>query len=329
MDSRRAKLDYSTVTTSKPLHVPDEDELVKVLTDGLKGNFGNVSVSFEACPDLTKEPYFLASKGLCGHPRLVDVGGVPNLVPVVKRNKIYNLKDVAKAIGLPGAFFIGAGAGSSRLVGVNCELMPNSHIATSEINTHFAKVDPKTDKIILEHYASNEFGLLANFLATDGSMDGNVLKIEVDTRIGEENFVSCIRNTLHAFYGKDKPVGLGGVFVIETGDAKIHVMPNFSDAPLDTDDDVEEWLNFYTCHSPLTCLSVLISSDPGLDLRVEHTHCFSAHGEGGHYHCDTTPKEVKYCAYFQVAPEIFRVDPPTETHQVGQSKNAQQSATER
>ena len=55
----------------------------------------------------------------------------------------------------------------------------------------------------------------------------------------------------------------------------------------------------------------------GLDLRVEHTHCFSMHGQGGHYHYDMTPKEVEYVAYYNVAEKIFRVDAPVATHQVG------------
>ena len=50
------------------------------------------------------------------------MGGVPNLVPLVNRAKIYNLKDVAAEINMPQAFFIGAGAGSSRLAGLNCEV---------------------------------------------------------------------------------------------------------------------------------------------------------------------------------------------------------------
>lgn len=54
--------------------------------------------------------------------------------------QVYNLKDIAEEIALPGATFIGAGAGSSRLTGTNCELMPNSNLATNDICTHFAKL---------------------------------------------------------------------------------------------------------------------------------------------------------------------------------------------
>ena len=35
--------------------------------------------------------------------------------------------------------------------------------------------------------------------------------------------MSCMRKTLAAKYG-DKPIGMGGAFLIEEGKAKIHVM---------------------------------------------------------------------------------------------------------
>ncbi len=38
-----------------------------------------------------------------------------------------------------------------------------------------------------------------------------------------------------------------------------------------------------------------------MQLRLEHTHCFSFHGEGGHYHYDTTPADVKYVGYYSLA----------------------------
>ena len=60
--------------------------------------------------------------GLGGSPRLIDVGGVPYLIPVADRKKLYDLAEVARLAELPGAFVIGAGAGSSRVAGVNCEV---------------------------------------------------------------------------------------------------------------------------------------------------------------------------------------------------------------
>lgn len=99
--------------------------------------------------------------------------------------------------------------------------MPNSNLATADIQTMFAKVG-KGGELLLEHYDSNEFALLCNLLASEGK-PGKVIKVTASTRIGEQNFVTCMRLALKAYYG-DKPVGLGGVFVIRAGTAKLHCM---------------------------------------------------------------------------------------------------------
>ena len=43
-------------------------------------------------------------------------------MPVVDKSKLYDLTQVAALVGLPGAFMIGAGAASSKVAGVNCEV---------------------------------------------------------------------------------------------------------------------------------------------------------------------------------------------------------------
>ena len=157
---------------------------------------------------------------------------------------------------------------------------------------------------------SADFALMANLFCCDGS-PGDVLKIVARTRIGKENFTAAIQKILKAEYG-ERTVSLGGVFLIRKGKAKLHVMPDFSKEPLDQE-KTEEWLKFYECEAPLVCLSTFHSHDPGLELRMEHTHCFSEHGDGGHYHFDTTLENVEYEAYFNTAKIIYRVDqPPVE-----------------
>eukprot|EP00037_Helgoeca_nana_P019285 m.187699 g.187699 ORF g.187699 m.187699 type:complete len:317 (-) comp24800_c0_seq1:208-1158(-) len=304
-----------TKTRVASMHVPPLDELAGVVQDGLTEHFKSVVAEVVESPDFREAPFHLASEGLCGSPRLADVGGPPYLVPTVQRDKVYNLADIADEINLPGCTFIGAGAGSSRLGGCNCELIPNSNLASGEICTHFAKM--KDGVAVLERYMSNEFGLLANLLATEGK-PGRVLKVSAQGRAGDTNFVTAIRKVILATYGEDKPIALGGVFIMDKGQAKLHVMPDFSETPLTTDSEVEDWLHFYNADAPLICLcGSAVSHDPGFDLRVEHTHVFSSHGQGGHYHYDVTPVDVEYTGYFVVAEEIHRVDAPTETHQVG------------
>ena len=59
--------------------------------------------------------------------------------------------------------------------------------------------------------------------------------------------------------------------------------------------------------APLTVLSVMVSRDPGLDLRVEHSHGWGEDGvQGGHYHYDTTPEVVQYTGYYNLASNCYR-----------------------
>ncbi|XP_074840304.1 ester hydrolase C11orf54 homolog isoform X1 [Carettochelys insculpta] len=306
------------------LHVPNLEELSGVLQDGLKENFADVQVSVVDCPDLTRDPFNFPVKGICGKPRLVDVGGVPYLVPLVQKDKVYDLNTVAKQIELPGAFILGAGAVSSRILGVNAEFIPVVQAESEQkpaINaSYIALINPADGGCLLEKYSDKysdcEFGLLANLYASEGQ-PGKVIEVKASERTGQHNFVTCMRKIIEKCYG-DKPVGMGGTFVIQKGKAKIHIMPpEFSACPLNTDEDVNNWLAFFEMKAPLICQPVLISRDPGFDLRVEHTHCFSHHGEGGHYHNDTTPDSVQYLGYFLPAELVFRIDRPKESHMIG------------
>ncbi|XP_067866392.1 ester hydrolase C11orf54 homolog isoform X3 [Heterodontus francisci] len=254
-------------------YVPSLEELCEVLQDGLKKNFAEVQVSVVDCPDLTQEPFTFAATGLCGKPRLADVGGVPYLVPLPQTEKIYNLNTVANEVELPSAFILGAGAASFKAVGVNAELMPN--VSTKgdgkpEVNhSYSAKINPVTGGCILEKYGEKyktcDFALLANLYISEGKP------------------------------GK----------------------PEFSPCPLSSDEAVNNWLKFFDMSAPLICQSVFVSRDLGFDLRVEHTHCFSHHGEGGHYHYDTTPDTVEYLGYFLPAEHLYRIDRPEKTHKIG------------
>ena len=53
------------------------------------------------------------------------------------------------------------------------------------------------------------------------------MKVVAKKRKGKENFVSCMRQSLDHYYGNIKTVGIGGVFLIEKGQAKLHVMVGY------------------------------------------------------------------------------------------------------
>ncbi|CAG2054292.1 unnamed protein product [Timema podura] len=155
-------------------------------------------------------------------------------------------------------------------------------------------------------------------------MLAEVLQVSCKKRIGKDDFIASIRKTLQAHY-KDKSVGrftlmfkaLGGTFLLKESKAKQHIMPEFSKVPLNSDEDVENWLRFYDMSPPLIAVGTLVSHDPGLDLRVQHFHSFSHHGEGGHYHNDTQPDIAEYLGYFALGEFIYRLDKPSETHLIG------------
>jgi len=313
-------LDPKTLTVeNKPLHIPPFEEVANVLNEGLKSNFDEVRVEVVDCPDLTQQPFTLANKGLNGNPRLVEVGGPPYLLPLVQRNKVYDLRDIAKLASLDSALIIGAGAGPFPYATVNCEGMINMNINNGTVNqqTRIAKVNTKDNSVIQEQLPNSEtrFALLGNLFLSEGK-PGKVLKVYAKKRTGSDDFIASIRRTLASYYGNNI-VGLGGTFLLKEGKAKQHVMPDFSKTPITTDEGVNEWLRFYNMSAPLIAVGTLVTGEYDMDLRVQHFHSYSHHGEGGHYHIDTTPETVEYLGYFNIGEYIYRIDKPVNTHKVG------------
>jgi len=138
-------------------------------------------------------------------------------------------------------------------------------------------------------------------------------------RKGTLNFTNTIREGMKNCkgVGKEKQVGMGGVFKINSGKVKGHIMPDFNKKKMDENnkEEVNNWLRFYEFGPHLLMLSCLVTDDPSpnksLHLRLEHTHFYSLDKnkhEGGHYHCDTTPDEIEYEGYFSLAEKIYRVE---------------------
>ena len=291
------------------LSTPKLQELVPSITAGLKANFKDVSVEVTDCPDLRRSPFHLAGEGLSGNERIADIGGPPNLSPTPKLDRKYSLIEIRKLMEMEDnkGFILGAGAGPFHIIGVNSELIPNLSYEGDRVTnlTHYARIDA-TGGCRCEKSPSLDFGLMANLFGSTGN-PGKVLKIMAKIRTGKLNFTDSIIKGLQMEFA-NHPVSMGGVFIIKQGKANLHVMPDFSKSPLQTNQDVNQWLQYFDMSSPLVCLSVFHSHDPGLDLRMEHTHCFSNHNEGGHYHDDITPDEVEYEAYFNVARTLYRID---------------------
>jgi len=309
---------------SRILSTPPLEAMQSALKKGLSLNFEDVEVSVVECPDLTQEPYNLASKGLCGNSRVLDIGGVPYLVPLAQKNKLYDMKDFPKLTGMSSkddCLIIGAGAAPWTYLERNAEMMPNLVVKSDGSvvqKTHIARTHDKDQSYELVALPESEtkMSLLGNLFLSNGE-GGQVIKVTCKKRSGSDNFVSCMRKCLEKEFSTES-LGLGGVFCAQKGQLKIHVMPEFSTKPLESESDVENWLNFYTMDSNFTCFSVFVSRDPGLDLRVEHTHGLNKEKcQGGHYHYDITPEVIEYTGYFNLAEYCYRVDRPKVTHMIG------------
>jgi len=301
---------YNIETVKRTLYTPSLTEVASVLEKALKKNFKEASVTVCQCPDLTKMPFKLAGAGLNGNTAVADVGGVINMEFLSLNNKYhYDVKELSKEVGLP--FWIGAAATKPALAVPkdNSELMPNLNVASGVNNSKEAYVGTDGNGHLVD-YPHSEFSSLGNFFVSEGK-PGQVLKIIARNRTGKLNMVTCMRQGLAEHYGDDKQVGLGGVLLINKGKIRSHIMPSFPPCDVYGKQGIE-WLKFYEVTAPFTCLSVLVTHDKYKDdLRLEHTHFFSHNGkDGGHYHYDTTPEQVEYEGYYNIATDLYRVGRP-------------------
>lgn len=307
----------------KPLFTPSLEEIRNVLAAGLTSNFETVNVEVVDCPNLTEGPFHLAGQGLNGSPTLLELGGPPYLLPHVDYTKLYDLVSISqRALQSTSKeiLAIGAGAGPYPFVESNCEGMFNLRVTSKGqiiSESHLAQITPDRKRVLLKKIPNTETrcALLGNIFISEGK-PGKVLKVNCKKRIGSKDFIASIRTSLEQHYG-DRTVGLGGVFLLKNGKAKQHVMSPFSETAIYTEEELNTWLNFFDMSATLIAVGTLVTNECDLDLRLQHFHSFSRHGEGGHYHIDTTPDVVEYEGYFNVGEKIVRVDKPINTHKFG------------
>ncbi|XP_076657027.1 ester hydrolase C11orf54 homolog isoform X2 [Halictus rubicundus] len=304
----------------RELLVPSLDEIKDVITEGLTKNFSEVQVEVVDCPDLTQEPFMLAAPGLGGNTTVLEIGGPPFLLPLVQRDKVYDVQKLVKHLQCcKNPFVIGAGAGPWPHINCNCELMMNLVMPNDNVKneSRIASVDKTDGKCVLQTLPDNEtrLALLANLFVSEGK-PGQVLKVHAKKRTGNNDFIASMQKALEQHYQNDL-VGLGGTFLMNDGKIKQHVMSDFSTVPLNTEAKLNNWLRFYNMSTPLIAVGTFVSSESDIDLRVQHFHSFSNHGEGGHYHIDTTPETIEYLGYFNLGNVLYRVDQPKTALQFG------------
>lgn len=316
-----ATLDVNQLNiTKKQLHVPPLDEIKEVLKEGLLTNFAEFQVEVVDCPNLMQEPFTLAAPGLGGNPTLLEIGGPSFLLPSVQRNKVYDIRQLLNHLRYDkDSFVVGAGAGPWPYTNTNCELIMNLVNSSSNVTngTRISSVDKTNGNCVLQTLPNEETrcALLANLFVSEGK-SGKVLQVRAKKRTGNDDFIACMQKAIAQHYQNDL-VGLGGTFLMTDGKIKQHIMPDFSTTPLNTELQLNNWLNFFNMSTPLVAVGTFVSSESDVDLRVQHFHSFSHHGEGGHYHIDTTPETIEYLGYFNLGTTLYRIDQPTTTVQFG------------
>lgn len=63
------------------------------------------------------------SLGLGGNPQIYDIGGPPYLLPLVTREKVYEVPDICKLAEMDPVYAIGPSAAPWPFLGVNCEVI--------------------------------------------------------------------------------------------------------------------------------------------------------------------------------------------------------------
>lgn len=151
---------------------------IPALKSGLESNFECVLVEVCPCPDLSKAPFNLAAAGLGGHPRILDIGGVPYLVPLAQKEKLYDMKDYPKLTGFEmdeQCLIIGAGAAPWTYLQRNAEMMPNLTVKNGQVTcqkTHIARTHDKDGSYELLALPESEtkMSLLGNLFLSNGTI---------------------------------------------------------------------------------------------------------------------------------------------------------------
>ena len=305
-------------TASAPLWLPSLPTLRDALEEGLSRNYRRARVRVVQCPDLVE--FGCAWAGLGGAPSIVDVGGEPCAHNPRYRDVSFDTAEIQRAVGHFEGRILGAGMASPTVLGGHCGEVIFNHDTRTAPASRAARVDER-QRCRVEAYPSGRFAGLANLYISRGE-PGPVLEVEVAHRTGAQaSLPLAMRDAIRPLAGKEgREIGLGGVFRIERGRIRAHVMPDYDrigHAYYDVESEriVSDFLRFFEPVGPgLLCFSVLWTGDPTggkLDLRPssEHTHFYHPDDDtmGGHYHYDVTPEDIHCRGWFAPARTVHRV----------------------
>ncbi|XP_050447504.1 ester hydrolase C11orf54-like [Cataglyphis hispanica] len=320
------------------LFVPEREELASVLQNGLRYHFVEATVEWVDCPDLTQEPFNLATSGLCGNAVIFEMSGMSYLFPSPKSDFMYNIKRIIKEIynisnnGLIIGASIGLRLRQQQFIQLGDLIMNASFSRVTEndieiINkSRLAFLDETTGRCALESIINSDPHCYphGNFFISEGK-PGQVLKVRAKKRIGLQ-FLTALQYSLEKKYSSGiypKLIGLGGTFVMKSGIARHHVLPYQWSNTLTNARSIRNWLRYFDLKAPLVAIGTLLSGVEsyedacelsGLDvygLTDIHFHAFSSNGSaGGHFYTDLESMDpVEYLGYFYPARIFNHVDP--------------------
>ncbi|VDM30381.1 unnamed protein product [Hydatigera taeniaeformis] len=324
------------------VHEVRKEAVVEVFRNRLKEYFKSTKVNVVPCPDLTSPPFGLLRPGLAGQSVVCDVGSMSYLLPVADTSKKYSFDQVVESSGVHSGHLLGAGGGPFFTHGKTCEMAASLQYENDKIisnSTLHGVYGEQTGTPQVIKATDNNFGLVGQLLSTEG-LPGSVvvcihtiflflslyifwhqvIEVDVADRLKEGSVHVFLREALTDAYGKlDKPVALGGVFVLTDSRARFHVLqPNFPPHPVDTPARMAEFIKVFEMDPPVLGMGTLISHDPyGIDLKLEHFHCYNeAKNLAGHFYWDTEPEKAHYRLYLTVAKGLLRIDPKKKTQSV-------------
>ena len=348
-------LERGAVMKRVELWSPALEELAPIVRAGLQANYAHVEVEVTDCPDL--RTLGCATAGIGGSTILLEVGGEPYAHNPNYRHVSFDMAQMASDCGRSEGSILGAGMAYPGAIDGHCGEVIATLKAGGVNRSKVARVGQKQGSdsasggggaCIVEPYPSTRHSGLSNLFLSEG-LAGAVLKVSVGKRIGaESSFPQALRKSLQAHpeigstaplssrgafkdnlsrsAAEDPPlplnrqVGMGGVFVIEEGQIRSHIMPDYECIAhhyydTQTEEVIADFLQFYEHMGPdLLCFSVFWTGDPTggrLHLRAsgEHTHFFHLGGrnQAGHYHYDVSQETIRYTGYFNTAAELARI----------------------
>ncbi|KAK7602508.1 hypothetical protein V9T40_008097 [Parthenolecanium corni] len=292
------------------LNVPPLEDILNALRHGLPKYFAEVDVNIVECPDLTLPPYNLAGRGLGGGEFVSQIGDVSYVLPNTRRDKIYDFKNVAKAINSNPAFIIGAGGGNWCRRNTFSEMFMNilvSEKSVRNLSKELFSKDETLNGVVAEasDVDNSIFSCLGNIFVSRGE-PGPVIQIVCKRRTKENNLPESIIAAIKEKFSQ--PIAFGMVFQMIRGKAIHHVARTFAQN-VNNAAASEQFLLIPEIEAPFISLGTILTSNlPDCNVAPFHFHSYNNNFFGGHYRWDITPEEAEYVAFLKPGKKFCLID---------------------